>query len=639
MRTPTTRASATATTSPRADSEGVLRARLGDDIALQTLAYGEAIEHHGVRVSLHPAGHVLGSAQVRLEHGGRVWVASGDYFAERRRRARTTPPARRSSRCAATASSPSRPSACRSTAGAPQARGVRRDRRLVARQRRSRPRQPAAGLQLRQGAAHPGRRRRGDRADRRARRGRAAERAPTAPPASRCRRRCASTEVADKAAAQARARRRAAVGAGQSPWMRRFGDYSDAFASGWMQLRGARRRRGVDRGFVLSATTPTGRACSARSRATGAERVIVTHGYEAVMVRWLQRAGAAGERLRDRVRRRARRRAERSAEPRRDGRGEAPHEALRRALRRARCSTATSAKVDALKRYFAAAPRRRRGVGGVLPRRRQAAPGGADRRAAARSPAQRAGIDDWLFDECYQAVGDLAETIAHVLPPAAQRERRRARRVGRGAPAAAARAARPSEQARARRRVLGRARRAGPLPAHQADRRRLSRRRQQAAGAARARRARRRSMPSCVAQRMMGYTDAPRAPDAPSATGAADAPRRRRPRRRAASRIRSSSRIRSTRRSTSSTRGSARPPTGSSNGSTTASARRWSSARGAGVDLVARRGAGDRALSRDRRAARGAARRHRARRRDRRLEGRAARAVRRCCSSASAARR
>ena len=61
-----------------ASAEGVLRVRLGD-IDLQTLPYGEAIEHHGVRLSLHPAGHVLGSAQVRLEHGGRVWVASGDY--------------------------------------------------------------------------------------------------------------------------------------------------------------------------------------------------------------------------------------------------------------------------------------------------------------------------------------------------------------------------------------------------------------------------------------------------------------------------------------------------------------------------------------------------------------------------------
>src|SRR5438270_2634276 len=56
-----------------APSAGVLRARLGSDIALQTLAYGETIEHHGVRLSLHPAGHVLGSAQIRLEHGGHVW--------------------------------------------------------------------------------------------------------------------------------------------------------------------------------------------------------------------------------------------------------------------------------------------------------------------------------------------------------------------------------------------------------------------------------------------------------------------------------------------------------------------------------------------------------------------------------------
>ena len=61
------------------DSAELLRIRLGADISLQTLEYGEAIEHNGVRISLHPAGHVLGSAQVRLERKGRVWVASGDY--------------------------------------------------------------------------------------------------------------------------------------------------------------------------------------------------------------------------------------------------------------------------------------------------------------------------------------------------------------------------------------------------------------------------------------------------------------------------------------------------------------------------------------------------------------------------------
>jgi putative mRNA 3-end processing factor len=72
--------------------------------------------------------------------------------------------------------------------------------------------------------------------------------------------------------------------------VRRFGDPSDAFASGWMQLRGARRRRGVDRGFVLSdhADWPGLQRAIA---ATGAERVIVTHGYEAVMVRWLEQQG------------------------------------------------------------------------------------------------------------------------------------------------------------------------------------------------------------------------------------------------------------------------------------------------------------------------------------------------------------
>ncbi len=80
MRTPTMRVRATAPYLATAVSEGVLRARLGADLPLQGLAYGEPVMLNGVRVSLHPAGHVLGSAQVRVEHRGRVWVASGDYF-------------------------------------------------------------------------------------------------------------------------------------------------------------------------------------------------------------------------------------------------------------------------------------------------------------------------------------------------------------------------------------------------------------------------------------------------------------------------------------------------------------------------------------------------------------------------------
>ena len=83
-------------------------------------------------------------------------------------------------------------------------------------------------------------------------------------------------------------------------------------------------------------------------------------------------------------------------------------------------TTATSAKVDALKRYFAIAEPADAAwavyfLSGGKPR--QVVPTGVLRALA----CARAGIDDWLFDECYQAVGDLAETIAHVLPPPAAR--------------------------------------------------------------------------------------------------------------------------------------------------------------------------------------------------------------------------
>ena len=75
-----------------------------------------------------------------------------------------------------------------------------------------------------------------------------------------------------------------------SPWARRFGAASTGFASGWMQIRGARRRRAIDRGFVLSdhADWP---ALQQVVRETGAERIGVTHGYVGVMKRWLQEQG------------------------------------------------------------------------------------------------------------------------------------------------------------------------------------------------------------------------------------------------------------------------------------------------------------------------------------------------------------
>src|SRR6185437_13638654 len=59
--------------------ELLLPTRLGENASIQTVPYGEPVNLNGCRISLHPAGHILGSAQVRVEHNGEVWVVSGDY--------------------------------------------------------------------------------------------------------------------------------------------------------------------------------------------------------------------------------------------------------------------------------------------------------------------------------------------------------------------------------------------------------------------------------------------------------------------------------------------------------------------------------------------------------------------------------
>ena len=258
----------------------VLRARLGE-IHIDGLEYGERIVHNGVAISLHPAGHVLGSAQVRMEYRGEVWVASGDYKVEPDRT------------CA-----PFEPVRCdtfitESTFGLPIYRweaeqtvfddinqwwrknaGAGRASVVFAyafgkAQRILSGLDPSIGPILCHGAVEP--------------LNRVYRAGGVALPAT-----ALATEV-DKAAIR-RAIVIAPPSAAGSTWMRRFGDYSDAFASGWMRLRGARRRRGVDRGFVLSDHADWPGLISA-IRATGAPRVIVTHGSIAVMVRWLRQLG------------------------------------------------------------------------------------------------------------------------------------------------------------------------------------------------------------------------------------------------------------------------------------------------------------------------------------------------------------
>ena len=75
-----------------------------------------------------------------------------------------------------------------------------------------------------------------------------------------------------------------------TPWSRKFGTQSTALASGWMRIRGTRRRKSVDRGFVLSDHADWPGLLSAID-ATGAESVWITHGYSSVLARYLAENG------------------------------------------------------------------------------------------------------------------------------------------------------------------------------------------------------------------------------------------------------------------------------------------------------------------------------------------------------------
>jgi putative mRNA 3-end processing factor len=59
----------------------ILQLRLGDN-NYESIGWGEIVTINGVKVSLHPAGHIIGSAQIRVEYNGEVWVVSGDYKTE-----------------------------------------------------------------------------------------------------------------------------------------------------------------------------------------------------------------------------------------------------------------------------------------------------------------------------------------------------------------------------------------------------------------------------------------------------------------------------------------------------------------------------------------------------------------------------
>ena len=262
---------------------GILRARLGQDISLQTLDYGERLLHHGVTLSFHPAGHVLGSAQVRLEFQGEVWVASGDYKVEP------------DGTCA-----PFEPVRCHtfiteSTFGLPIYRWQPQVR-IFAEINQWWQANVAAGKASVLFAYSFGK-------AQRILHGIDASIGPilvhgAVEPLNQVYREggihIPPTHYAGDFKKTDPLLRQALIiappSAGGSTWMRRFGEYSDAFASGWMRLRGSRRRRGVDRGFILSDHADWPGLLWAIGQ-TGAERVMVTHGSVPVLVRYLCELG------------------------------------------------------------------------------------------------------------------------------------------------------------------------------------------------------------------------------------------------------------------------------------------------------------------------------------------------------------
>jgi putative mRNA 3-end processing factor len=98
-----------------------------------------------------------------------------------------------------------------------------------------------------------------------------------------------ATGFADRARI-ARALVLAPPSASGTPWPRRFGDYASAFASGWMRVRGARRQRGIERGFALSDHADWPGLLEAVA-ASGAEQVFATHGLIEPLVRYLAGQG------------------------------------------------------------------------------------------------------------------------------------------------------------------------------------------------------------------------------------------------------------------------------------------------------------------------------------------------------------
>ncbi len=256
--------------------------RLGDDARIETIKYGEIQRIDGVKISFHPAGHVLGSAQLRVEYKDKIWVVSGDY--------KLTPDAT----CA-----PFEPIKCHNfiteaTFGLPIYRWTPTEiifEEINEWWRRNRERGKVSVIF----AYSLGKAQRVmngiDRSIGRIFTHGAVERLTEAYRES-------GVDLPDTKYVGAVENKKDFAGslivappsAAGSMWLKRFGAHSTGFASGWMVVRGARRRKAVDRGFVLSDHADW-EELQIAIRATNAETVFVTHGFIPELVRWLNENG------------------------------------------------------------------------------------------------------------------------------------------------------------------------------------------------------------------------------------------------------------------------------------------------------------------------------------------------------------
>jgi putative mRNA 3-end processing factor len=266
-----------------AEGAALLRHRLGSALPLEEVAWGERRRLGDVQVSLHPAGHIRGSAQVRLEHAGEVWVVTGDF-----------------KRAADPTCTPFEPLRCHTLVTeatfalpvyrwAPTAQVAAEMATWVAMCR-------DAGRTAVLYTYSLGKAQR-----------LLAEVGPlvdvpilvhgSLEPINALYRAAGVTLPTTALVSESPARQKvkgvlvlAPPSATAAGWLRRFREPETAFASGWMRLRGTRRRRALDRGFAISdhADWP---ALLRTVEESGAERVLATHGDSAALVRYLAERG------------------------------------------------------------------------------------------------------------------------------------------------------------------------------------------------------------------------------------------------------------------------------------------------------------------------------------------------------------